>query len=139
MSILMVVMMCVSLATASPALAARPFGSAGGAGRPIRLEGYWNRTRAEHDVIGEITITGKGEQPRRFGVTAVQAYHPEEEGMQIFRFTSDHPSTLIARGDGVPRLFAASPERKVIMFGTYIPGSGMFVVGSVDLAPDDSH
>ena len=101
--------------------------------RPIRLEGYWERTRAERDVIGEVTISAAGRPSRRFGVTAVQAYQPEEEGMQIFRFTSDHPATLVARGDGVGRLFAAPRDRKVVVFGAYTAGSGLFVVGSVDV------
>jgi hypothetical protein len=101
--------------------------------RPIRLEGYWDRTRAERDVIGEVTISAEGHPSRRFGVTAVQAYQPEEEGIQIFRFTSDHPATLVARGDGVGRLFAAPRDRKIVVFATYTAGSGLFVVGSVDV------
>lgn len=101
---------------------------------PIRLEGYWERTRAEPDVIGEVSIAAEGRGTRRFGVTAVQAYQPEEEGMQIFRFTSDRPATLVARGDGVGRLFAAPRDRKVVVFATYASGSGLFVVGSVDVA-----
>lgn len=102
--------------------------------RPVRLEGYWERTRAERDVIGEITISAEGRENRRFGVTALQAYQPEEEGMQVFRFTSDHPATLVARGNGVGRLFAAPRDRKIVVFATYTAGSGLFVVGSVDVA-----
>ncbi|OQY64945.1 MAG: hypothetical protein B6D46_15925 [Polyangiaceae bacterium UTPRO1] len=102
--------------------------------RPIRLEGYWERTRAAPDVIGEVRIAAEGRQPRRFGVTAIQAYQPAEEGMQIFRFTSDHPATLLARGAGVERLFAAPDDRKIVVFATYAAGSGLFVVGSVDVA-----
>lgn len=107
----------------------------GSPNRPIRLEGYWERTREAPDVIGEVTIAGTGRAPRRFGVTAVQAYQPEEEGMQIFRFTSDHPATLLARGDAVDRLFAAAKDRKLVVFGTYMRGSGLFVIGSVELVP----
>jgi hypothetical protein len=117
------------------AVASAQFPLGGSPNRPIRLEGYWERTRETPDVIGEITITGTGRAPRRFGVTAVQAYQPEEEGMQIFRFTSDHPATLLARGDAVDRLFAASKDRKLVAFGTYMRGSGLFVVGSVELVP----
>lgn len=116
------------------AAASAQFPLGGSPNRPIRLEGYWERTRAAPDVIGEITIAGTGRAPRRFGVTAVQAYQPEEEGMQIFRFTSDRPATLVARGDGVGRLFAAPRDRKVVVFATYASGSGLFVVGSVDVA-----
>ena len=119
---------CAAVAAAQFPLAVPP-------NRPIRLEGYWERTRAAPDVIGEITISADGRPPRPFGVTALQAYQPAEEGMQIFRFTSDHPATLVARGDAVDRLFAAARDRKVVAFGTYAAGSGMFVVGSVDLQP----
>jgi hypothetical protein len=103
--------------------------------RPIRIEGYWGRTRSDPEVIGEVTISAQGRPPRSLGVTAIQAYQPEEEGMQIFRFTSDHPATLLARGDAVDRLFSAAPDRKLVAFGTYMRGSGLFVVGSVDLVP----
>lgn len=106
-----------------------------GPNRPIRIEGYWGRTRADPEVIGEVTISAQGRPPRILGVTALQAYQPEEEGMQVLRFTSDHPATLLARGDAVDRLFSAAPNRKLIAFGTYMRGSGLFVVGSVDLVP----
>ena len=115
-----------------PAFAELPLGST--TSRPIRLEGYWERSRAERDVIGEVTISASGRAPRRFGVTALQAYQPEEEGMQVLRFTSDHPATLLARGDAVDRLWAAPRNRKLVAFGTYMAGSGLFVVGSVDVA-----
>jgi hypothetical protein len=103
--------------------------------RPIRLEGYWDRTRADHEVIGEVTVSAEGYPPRRFGVSALQAYKPEEEGMQVLRFTSDHPATLVARGDAVDRFFAAPKGRKVTVFASYTAGSGLFVVGSVEVAP----
>ncbi len=103
--------------------------------RPIRIEGYWGRTRSDPEVIGEVTISAKGRPTRVLGVTALQAYQPEEEGMQVLRFTSDHPATLLARGDAVDRLFSAAPDRKLVAFGTYMRGSGLFVVGSVDLVP----
>jgi hypothetical protein len=103
--------------------------------RPIRLEGYWDRTRDDRDVIGDLVVSTNGRAKRRFGVTAVQAYKPEEEGMQLFRFTSDHPVTLLVRGDDetVRRFFEAPSDRKVIAFGTYNRGSGTFVLGSVDV------
>jgi hypothetical protein len=102
--------------------------------RPLRLEGYWGRTRDEPGIIGDVTTSVPGRSKRRFGVTAVQAYKPEEEGMQIFRFTSDHPVTLLVRGDAdvVQRFFTAPPNQKVVAFGTYNRGSGTFVLGSVD-------
>jgi hypothetical protein len=103
--------------------------------RPIRLEGYWGLTHDEPDVIGDVTVSVRGRSKRRFGITAVQAYKPEEEGIQIFRFTSDHPVTLLLRGDeeAVRRFFEAPHDRKVVAFGTYNRGSGTFVLGSVDI------
>jgi len=102
--------------------------------RPVRLEGYWDRTRDDPQVIGDLVVAAKGAK-RRFGVTAVQAYKPEEEGIQIFRFTSDHPATLLVRGDrdAVRRFFEAPRDRKLVAFGTYNPGSGTFALGSVDV------
>jgi hypothetical protein len=122
----MTVAVAVLLSVAVPAFAQPPIP------RPIRLEGYWERTRAEREVIGEITIDAENREPRRFGVTALQAYKPEEEGMQIFRFSDQRPATLLARGDGVGRFWAAPRDRKVIVFGTYNPGPGTFIVGSVE-------
>ena len=103
--------------------------------RPIRLEGYWDRTRDDPEVIGDVVVAAKGGAQRRFGITAVQAYKPEEEGIQIFRFTSQHPATLLVRGDreAVQRFFAAPGDRKIVAFGAYNPGSGTFALGSVDV------
>jgi hypothetical protein len=123
---------CLLVMLAVPVFAEPPLGSV--STRPIRLEGYWERSTAERDVIGEVTISAPGRAARRFGVTALQAYQPEEEGMQVLRFTSDHPATLLARGDAVDRLWAARRDRKLVAFGTYAAGSGLFVVGSVDVA-----
>lgn len=130
-----VVTILAALVAIATSAAAGPFASVP---RPIRLEGAFDRTRADPRVIGEITISAGGRESRRFGVTAVQAYKPEEEGMQIFRFTSDHPATLIARGDAVGRLFATAPDRSLTVFGTYTAGSGLFVVGSVDVAAPEA-
>jgi hypothetical protein len=102
--------------------------------RPIRLEGFWDRTRADAGVIGDLMISIDGRTKRRFGVAAVQAYKPEEEGMQIFRFTSDHPVTLLLRGDRdtVDRFFDVPRDRKLRAFGTYNRGSGTYVLGSFE-------
>jgi hypothetical protein len=121
----------VSAVLVVPALAQLQFGQP--PNRPIRLEGYWERTRADREVIGEIMISAPGRAPRRFGVAALQAYQPEEEGMQVLRFTSDHPATLLARGDAVDRLWEVKKDEKLRAFGTYAAGSGLFVVGSVDV------
>lgn len=133
MSVRILVLGCLIVAAAFTAVEAQfPLASPN---RPIRIEGYWGRTRSDPEVIGEVTISAQGRPPRSLGVTAIQAYQPEEEGMQIVRFTSDHPATLLARGDAVDRLFSAAPDRKLVAFGTYMRGSGLFVVGSVDLVP----
>ncbi len=131
MSLLMLLMLLLVLAV--PALAVPPI--AGMPGRPIRLEGYWGRSRQSPEVIGEVSVAMTGRAPRILGVTAVQAYHPEEEGKQIFRFTSDHPVTLLVRGDPetVRRFMEAPPSARVVAFGTYTAGSGLFVLGSVDV------
>lgn len=132
MPIRALVLVCLIVASAVTAVDAQfPLGP----NRPIRIEGYWGRTRSDPAVIGEVTISTPGRPPRSLGVTALQAYQPEEEGMQVLRFTSDHPATLLARGDAVDRLFSAAPDRKLIAFGTYMRGSGIFVVGSVELVP----
>jgi hypothetical protein len=117
---------CVPFAAAEPRLDGTP--------RPVRVEGYWDRTRADREVIGDVSVSAEGYPPRRFGVTALQAYQPEEEGMQVLRFTSDHPATLVARGDAVDRFFAAPKGRKVKVFATYVAGSGLFIIGSVEVA-----
>lgn len=137
MSLRLVVAAC-ALVLVSVVPACAQLGSGQPPNRPIRLEGYWERTRDQVDVIGEVTISAEGRANRRFGVTAIQAYQPAEEGMQIFRFTSDHPATLVARGDAVGRLWAAPRDRKLVAFGTYTRGSGLFVIGSVDLVEPDA-
>jgi hypothetical protein len=121
------------LALALPAYAVPPIAPL--AGRPVRLEGFWGRTRQSRDVIGEVSVAVAGRQPRILGITAVQAYHPEEEGAQLFRFTSDHPVALLVRGDDemVRRFLEAPPDARVTAFGTYTAGSGLFVLGSVDV------
>src|SRR5688500_4150541 len=61
------------LTTVANGVAQFPFGAP--ASRPIRLEGYWGRTPADPEVIGDVTISAAGGRPpRRFGVTALQAY-----------------------------------------------------------------
>jgi hypothetical protein len=125
----------VLLALAVPAFGERSLPGAGALGRPIRLEGYWGRTRQDPGVLAEVSVGRTGRQPRNFGVTAVQAYHPEEEGPHIFRFTSDHPVTLLVRGDEdtVRRFMEAPPDARIRAFGTYSAGSGLFVLGSVEV------
>ena len=127
----------VLLATPLAALAQRPPAGASGVSRPVRFEGFWERTRAAREVIGEITISSDGERRRSFGVTALQAYIPEEEGLHVFRHSSLQPVTLFLRGDRnlITRFMTAPPDRKITAFGVYRGGSGAFVLTSVELVP----
>jgi hypothetical protein len=99
--------------------------------RPIRFEGYWDRPTSAPDVPGEQRFTAEGHAERRFGVTALQAYFPNEEGIQIFQ-RSLKP-VLVVRGpkELVERFFAAGPDRKVVAMGTL---SRDVVLGSVEVA-----
>ena len=119
------------LAVASVALA-----QGGGVGRPVRLEGYWTGTQADKDVIGVITVSADGKETRSFGVTALQAYGPEEEGIGVLRPSSLQPITLLLRGDGamIRRFMTAPPNDKVIALGVYRPGAGNFILTSVAVA-----
>jgi hypothetical protein len=117
------------------ALAQRVLGA--GPQRPLKLEGFWDRTRSVREVIGEIVISADGETRRTFGVTGVQAFQPEEEGMQIFRHSSLQPITLLLRGRSrlVRRFLEARPEEKVVALGVYRAGSATFILGSVEVVP----
>ena len=124
----------IFLAAGSVALAQTAGG--GGEQQPIRLEGYWNGTQADKDVIGVITVSPDGKEKRSFGVTALQAYEPEEEGMSVLRDTSLEPITLLLRGTEPmrSRFMTASPNDKVVALGVYQPGSANFILNSVDVA-----
>ena len=103
--------------------------------RPIRIEGRWDRPRSNPEVIGEITISaGRGER-RPFGVTALQAYKPEEEGMQVLRHTALQPSTLLLRGrtEMVEKFMRAGRDDEIVAFGVYRPASAMFELSSVEV------
>jgi hypothetical protein len=110
-------------------------------GRPVRLEGYWNRSRADTGIIGDLTISADGKDKRAFGVTAAQAYQPPEEGVQIFRASSLSPVTLLLRGrqEMVQRFLGAGPEEKIVALGVYVPGPAQLVLNSVEIvAPPPS-
>jgi hypothetical protein len=104
-------------------------------GRPVRLEGYWNRSRADAGIIGDLTISADGRDKRAFGVTAAQAYQPPEEGVQIFRASSLSPVTLILRGreEMVRRFLDAGPQDKIVALGVYVPGPAQLVLNSVEI------
>src|SRR3954471_13082606 len=101
--------------------------------RPIRIEGYWGRTKAEQAVIGQMTLSADGRDRRSFGVTALQAYKPEEEGMSAIRHTSLQPAVLLRGSDDlVKKLYGAKPEQKVTIFGVYGAGAGTLTLSSVE-------
>lgn len=104
--------------------------------RPIRLEGYWDRPRSAPEVLGEITLSPDGRTRRSFGVTALQAYKPPEEGVQVLRHTSLQPITLLLRGreEMVQRLLKARTDEKVVAYGVYQAGSATFTLASVEIA-----
>jgi len=125
------------LAAASAALAQ----IGGGAGRPVRLEGCWNGTPSDKDVIGVITVSANGTDRRSFGVTALQAYDPPDEGIDVLRPSSLEPITLLLRADEAMRnrFMTASPNKIVVAFGVYRPDSGDLILSSVDVTAKRGH
>jgi hypothetical protein len=101
--------------------------------RPIRIEGSFGATQADKEVIGEIMV-GDG-TPRRFGVTELQAYKPEEEGISVLRHSALQPITLRLQGDEklVRKFMSAPDDAKVVAFGVYRPGTGNCVLMSVEI------
>src|SRR5262245_1230720 len=81
---------------ALPALATARAPSARGPPRPLRIEGYWERGAGAPGVLEGIHVTSSaGGSPRIFGVTALQAYKPAEEGIQVLRGDSTAPDVTI--------------------------------------------
>ena len=107
-----------------------------GAGRPVHLEGHWSGTQPDKGVIGVITVSTDGKEKRSFGVTALQAMEPEEEGMHVLEASSLQPTTVLLRGDEamIRRFMTASPDEKVVTSGVYRPDSGDFILISVGVA-----
>jgi len=109
----------------------------GGPGRPLRLEGYFGADTSAADVLDLVTISPDGRDRRAFGVTALQAYKPEEEGAQVLRATALRPITFMLRGapELVERFFAADPHDQVVAYGVYGGGAGIFALISVEVHP----
>lgn len=107
----------------------------GGSGRPVRLEGYWEGTRADPEVIGTLVVSPDGTRKRTLGVTAAQGYQPPEEGTQIFRGSTTQPIALVLRGRSelVARFMDAKPTERIIAFGLYSAGAAQLVLSSVEL------
>jgi hypothetical protein len=123
---------------ASRTLARHAPGAVGGAPRPIRMEGYWDRDSQAPGVLEGIPITpSKGGQPRTFGITALQAFQPEEEGAQVLRHSSLQPSLrVLGRDEMVHRFLDAPANQKVVVLGAYRAGSGTIILNSVELTRD---
>ncbi len=103
--------------------------------RPIRIEGYWNRTSSAPKVLQGVTFTdSKGGSPRTFGITALQAYKPEEEGVQVLRHSTMAPSIRLLGSEDLVRKFMDAPEQqRVVAFGVYNPGSNTITLNSVQI------
>lgn len=130
---MVIVAMTLLLALASPSVAVA-FDTTF-AGRPLRLEGYVDPPARSPHVLEEITIS-KGRERRRFGVTALQAYKPEEEGAQVLRHSTLRPVTLLLRGprEMVDRFADAPHGARLIAFGVYLAGAGTLTLTSVEIA-----
>ncbi len=104
-------------------------------GRPLRLEGRLAASADAPDVLEEITVSADGRTRRRFAVTALQAYQPEEEGAQVLRHSTLRPVTLLLRGssESIRRFWEARPGEKVIVFGVYHAGAGTLTLGGVEV------
>jgi len=113
-------------------------GAIGGAPRPIRMEGYWDRDRNAPGVLEGVPVTSsKGGAPRTFGITALQAFQPEEEGAQVLRHSSLEPSLrVVGRDQMVHRFLDAPPTRKVVVLGVYRAGSVTIILNSVEIKGD---
>ncbi|MBI3768164.1 MAG: hypothetical protein HY271_06655 [Deltaproteobacteria bacterium] len=103
--------------------------------RPIRIEGYWGRDRRAPGVLDGIAISSNRGGPRgTFGVTALQAYKPEEEGVQVLRHSGLQPSLRLLGHDDMIRRFVEAPTtEKVVAFGVYRPATGTLVLSSVEV------
>ena len=108
----------------------------GDAGRPIRIEGYWDRTEKDPGVLGEITVSPDGRTRRPFGVIALQAYRPAEEGMHVLRHSGLQPITLLLRGrdEMVERFAKARGNERVTAYGVYRAASGTLTLDSIEIA-----
>jgi hypothetical protein len=109
-------------------------------GRPLRIEGYFDPKPGAPDVLEEITVSADGRERRRFGVTKLQAYKPEEEGVQVLRPSTLQPVTLLLRGsdDFVRRFMGAGAEERVVVYGVYLGGPGNFTPSSVEVLPREA-
>lgn len=111
--------------------------------RPIRIEGYWERGAGAPGVLEGINVTSNaGGSPRIFGVTALQAYKPSEQGVQVLHGTGPEMApgvTLRLLGDEtlVRRFMDAPGTQKVVAHGVYRDTSSTLFLDSVKVGEAD--
>jgi hypothetical protein len=120
-------------ATAAPARAELPIDAV--PQRPIRMVGYWERDRGAPKVLEAIRIVStEGGPPRLFGITALQAYKPEEEGPQVLRHSGPRATLRVLGAKAVvDRLLNAPATERVTIYGVYNPGTDTITLNSVEI------
>lgn len=101
--------------------------------RPIRIEGYWERDARAPGVLEGIHVTSSaGGSPRIFGVTALQAYKPDEEGVDVLRHAASEVSIRLLGDEALIRRFMDAPgTKKVVAHGVYRAATGTLILDSV--------
>jgi hypothetical protein len=107
--------------------------------RPIRIEGYWERDARAPTVLEGIRVTSSaGGSPRVFGVTALQAYKPAEEGVQVLRNAAPEISLRLLGDESLVRRFMDAPgTQKVVAHGVFRAGSSTLILDSVKVGEAD--
>jgi len=108
-------------------------------GVPVRLEGYWERSReTDPNVLGDLTFASrKGPTTRIFGATHVQTYFRASGGIHVFTRTMRPVFTVTGARDMVDRFFTAPRERKVIVTAMYRADIGSVALASVEIEGND--
>jgi len=103
--------------------------------RPVRFEGYWNRSHGAPGVLEDLTFTSEiGGPYRPFGVTHMQAYKPDEQGLEVFRQSGLLPSIrVMGNHDMVARFITAPETQKVVVYGVYRPDAATLTLNSVEV------
>jgi len=101
--------------------------------RPIRIEGYWERDAGAPGVLEGIHVTSSvGGSPRIFGVTTLQAYKPDEQGVQVLHGTPGEVSIRLLGNEALIRRFLDAPgTKKVVAHGVYRAATSTLILDSV--------
>jgi hypothetical protein len=118
------------LAAAPPALAH--------AAVPVRLEGYWERSReVDPTVLGDLTFAARrGTATRVFGATAVQTGSRGSAGIHVFTRTLRPVFNVTGAPAMVDRFFAAPRDRTVTVTAIYRADVGSLALTSVAIDGD---